>query len=517
MLTLISNGHPLGEIGLKTLVGYMEHHQIPVRAIYLNNCPHISEQLMEQLLDLTKGSHLVGFSMMSKDLKVFLPLVARIRQEQQIPVLWGGIHPTALPKESLEHCDFVCAGEGEEPLRQLYQALANKTQDFSRIPNIGFHDKGHILLNPVTYSACSLDDLPFPDYKFRNSYYLQGFSEGRQFLRIPSDPVEKGRFFQDKTFLFYSQRGCKLACAYCSNSLYHRLAKTTQVKWYRYASVARIKAELRSHLEQMPFIQRIGLNDDDLLERDIEQLEEIGAFLRNDLHLQFSINATPTHVTREKIGILARHGLTNVAMGVQSGSARVLRDVYKRPVTGDKVLAAARAISEFYSQGVTADYGFILDNPYETPDDWRDSLRVLMGLPKPRTITLYSLAFFPGTALSERATQDGFIASAGLHFDKKYHEDIKPTYAYFVFLMNARYDVSDKINHVLLSDFMVKSKAAFLIRFVLGQTTRIYKIKTRLSSWLKSAVPEAAQSFLIKGFNWLKHRRGPRDAASGDR
>jgi len=498
VLTLIGNSAPLNEISVKTLVGYMEYYNIPVRAIYLNCCERISPRLMNEILALTEDSLLVGFSLMSKDVSVLLPLIKRIRKEQGKRVVWGGIHPTALPEESLQHCDFVCIGEGEEPLRQLYQSIANHESDYSDIPNIGYHEEGNIRLNPVTYSPRSLDDLPFPDYKFADSYYLQGFRKGRRFERIPSDPVKKGQFFQPASFLFYSQRGCKLACTYCSNSLYHRLARTTCVKWYRYASAERIKKELKSHLEDMPFIQSVGLNDDDLLERDIEQLETIAAFLKNDLHLPFNINAIPSHVTSEKIAVLAKYGLRQVAMGVQSGSERILRDVYKRPVRNDQVLEAGRIIRQFYDAGVRADYGFILDNPFETDDDGRDSLRLLIRLPKPRTIVLYSLAFFPGTALSEQALQSGFIQSLASHFDKRYHDDIRSTYMYFLFLINARFNVPDKWNYLLLSDVMVKYRITFPLRFLLGQSTQIYKTPTKVKYWIKSALPESFQLLLVK-------------------
>lgn len=508
MLTLIGNGHPLSEIGVKTLAGYMEHQHIPARAIYLNNCTRISPSVMKELLSLTDGSRLVGFSVMSKDIPVFLPLVERIRQEQRIPVVWGGIHPTALPEKSLRSCDFICRGEGEEPLRQLYECLANGERQYAGIPNIGYHESGSARINPVTYAVKSLDDLPYPDYKFADSYYLQGFSEGRQLKRIPSSPREKGQFFRQPSFLFYSQRGCKLACTYCSNSLYHRLAKETGVKWYRYASVERIKRELRSHLQEMPFIKTVGLNDDDLLERDVDQLKAIAVFLKQEMKVVFNINATPTHVTREKIAVLADQGLRQVAMGVQSGSARTLREVYKRPVLPGQVLTAAKIIEEFYPMGVRADYGFILDNPYETADDWRDSLRLLSALPKPRTTMLYSLTFFPGTVLTERALAAGFIASVDEQFTKKYHDDIKATYPYFLFFINSEFNVPDRWNEFLLSDFMVKSRTAFLLRWVLGQSMNFYKAKAKINDYLKSSLPEGVQTRLIRALRCVKNFGG---------
>ncbi|MEW6250834.1 MAG: radical SAM protein, partial [Planctomycetota bacterium] len=36
-----------------------------------------------------------------------------------VPVVMGGIHPSALPEEALEHCDAVCRGDAESTLPQL--------------------------------------------------------------------------------------------------------------------------------------------------------------------------------------------------------------------------------------------------------------------------------------------------------------------------------------------------------------------------------------------------------------
>ena len=79
-------------------------------------------------------------------------------------------------------------------------------------------------------------------------------------------------------------------------------------------------------------------------------------------------------------------------------------------------------------KGFYPNYGFILDSPYDTDDDWRESLRLLISIPQPRTINLYSLTFFAGTKLTEKAITDGYVASLESQFNKKYQDDIKLSY-----------------------------------------------------------------------------------------
>lgn len=474
MITLLSNGHPLSEIGVKSLKGYLEHYNIPVRAIYLDQCGIPSDELTGQILDLTKDSLVVGFSLMSKDVVEFLPIIKAIREKQKIPVLAGGIHPTALPGESLDFADFVCVGEGEEPLRLLYNAISDKKNEFYDILNIGWHKDGEKIINQTTYFAESLDDLPFPDYEFKNCY----LRKSDKIMRIPEDPEEKKKILDWEALIFYSQRGCRFACTYCSNSLYHKLAGGCGKKWYRVASPKRVIDELRHYYNILPFIKGVTINDDDFLARDIKDLEEISNFLKNELHLRFTINAIPTYVTEKKIAVLTRNGLRKIGFGVQSGSERILKEIYHRGQTNEIVLQAAKIVNKYGDQtfnGLYANYGFILDNPYETDDDWRDSLRLLISLPRPRTINLYSLTFFAGTELAKKAQADGYVSSLLSDYNKKYQDDIKYTYPNTLFFLNHAH-LPLRLNNFLMSNFMVRSKIASPLRNIIKNRDLSLKI-----------------------------------------
>ena len=113
-------------------------------------------------------------------------------------------------------------------------------------------------------------------------------------------------------------------------------------------------------------------------------------------------------------------------------------------------------------------------------------------------ITLYSLAFFPGTILTNRALKDQVVRSVEGHFDKMYHDDIRSTYAYFLFLINAKFNVSNKLNRFLMSDAMVKSKAGIPIRFILSHSTQIYKTQAKIMHWFATALPESFQIGIVR-------------------
>ena len=216
----------------------------------------------------------------------------------------------------------------------------------------------------------------------------------------------------------------------------------------------------------MPFITHIAINDDNFLIRDIQEMEEIASFLKNELNRSFTVNATPPFVTEEKIAMLVNFGLKGISFGVQSGSERILKDIYKRFVKNEQVLTASKIISKFAGRGLSADYGFILDNPYENEDDWRDSLRLWISLSQPKTLSLYSLEFFPGTELTKRAISDGYLKSASSEFNKDYRRDIKYSYANSLFFLNML-AIPKWLNDLLMSDLMVKSRIGAPARFII--------------------------------------------------
>ena len=79
-------------------------------------------------IDLQKGLKevdLVGITVLTKTaLRAYQ--IADAYRQRGIPVVLGGIHPTALPEEAKEHADAVVIGEAEEIWSQLVEDVRNK-------------------------------------------------------------------------------------------------------------------------------------------------------------------------------------------------------------------------------------------------------------------------------------------------------------------------------------------------------------------------------------------------------
>ena len=78
-------------------------------------------------------------------------------------VALGGAHSSFLPREGLEHADYIICGEGEGALPELVEALSTGG-DPSGIQNLCLRRGETIIENPWRPLVADLDSLPIPDY-----------------------------------------------------------------------------------------------------------------------------------------------------------------------------------------------------------------------------------------------------------------------------------------------------------------------------------------------------------------
>ena len=108
---------------------------------------------------------------------------------------------------------------------------------------------------------------------------------------------------------------------------------------------------------------------------------------------------------------LKEAGLTGIWLGVQSGSERIRKEVLFRNYSNDTVLKAAHL---FMKHGLSVRYDFILNNPFESWADKIQTIELMMQLPTPYTANLFSLAYFPNTAITNMALEKEYITEADI-------------------------------------------------------------------------------------------------------
>ena len=364
-----------------------------------------SETAMDNLVKLTKGSDLVGISVMTNFFDNAIQITQKLKNNYDFPILWGGIHPTIRPQECLDYADMVCIGEGEETVVELADKIQNK-QYYHDVKGMAFNDKGKIIVNgsralPGSKNAViikSLDQIPFQDYDYRSHFVLKGDNIVKMDQKIMGQCAD--------VYMTFPTRGCPFGCTYCINNTI--LAMHPHQKPIRKRSVDNIIMELQEVKSRLPFIKIILFDDDAFFLMSVDEIKELSKRYKEEIGLPlWIIGATPTTLTKEKFSLLVDAGLVEIQIGIQS-AAEATKKLYKRQHSNHRVANAIKIVNEYRDQ-VKANYDIIVDNPWDTDEDLIETLMFLSKLPTPFNLNISHLTFYPNTDLYEKAKKEGLI------------------------------------------------------------------------------------------------------------
>jgi len=378
---------------------------------------------------------IVGLSLMSPFFFKAVELTRAIREAcgRDVLIVWGGVHPTIAPHDCLPHADYVCVGEADHALLRFANAWRNGaiTQEVAGF-NRGFDrgatdgavpagDREPLATGPSgsELSYCpvvdDLDALPNPDHFPSGAYVVH---------RGAVQPMDLTLFqrygrYRSSYLSVMTTRGCPNQCTYCCNHLLSRVCGRT----IRRRNAQHVLAEIRATIDHYRGrIHYIDLIDDCFTVHSAAWLREFTAGCR-EFGIPLVFRAIPQWVNEEKARLLARAPAGFALIGIQSGSERTNREVYGRPYSRAKILECARVLDR---HRIPAIYDVIVDNPYELPEDWRETATLLHELPNTSHIFLYSLTFYPNTLLYDRARADGFDVDSHLNKSQDHYDEDSP-------------------------------------------------------------------------------------------
>jgi len=281
---------------------------------------------------------------------------------------------------------------------------------------MAFKVNGTYVINGVLPPFAELDSLPYYDYGLDNQFLLDG-----ELLPLTMDRVKaltEQYPFYVPTLYFLTSRGCPHECSYCNNCRYVSMFGKNVMRFY---SVDRIIDEIKYTLTTLPFIEFITFGDDDFLARPQKQIEAFAARYKKEIGIPFGAAASPRTYRTEKMETLLDHGLTAFNLGIQSGSQRVLDEVYNRKISLEKTRDVIKEVAPYAdTRDLTIIVDFIIDNPYESRDDIIQTYNFLLDLPPRFKPNLFFLSFYPGTPIYERAIKDGFTKESDVEVFRSY-------------------------------------------------------------------------------------------------
>ncbi len=400
-ITLISTSTYPSDQGIRTISSCLKaaghQTQIIFATLSENYLRNFTKKELHQIAKICKNSQLIGISSYASTAHRASKIIKFLKKQFDIPIIYGGVHPTISPQNAIKQTNLICIGEGEQAIVELATAL-EKEKSIDKIKNLWIRENDKTIKNPVRNLIDSIDSLPFPDYNIENHYLL-----------------EKGKLrqFQEKDLagqvFFLTGRGCPYGCDYCSNSLFNELYKGKRKKILRWHSPEYIIKGILYLRKKFPTLSYFDIRDDTFSLRPLKDIKKFCQLYKKHIQMRFKCLADPKTITKEKISLLTNAGCTDIIIGIQ-GSENTNKTIYHRAQTDADVHKAAQILKHFPQLAVM--YDVITCNPYESSENILSLINLIQQLPRPFFLSVNNLVFFPGTKLYDRAKADNTIKTA---------------------------------------------------------------------------------------------------------
>ncbi|MFA5142284.1 MAG: radical SAM protein [Candidatus Woesearchaeota archaeon] len=310
-----------------------------------------SKDYWADLNSLLEGALCVGLSVMTAQVNSALEISKKIRENYpNLPIVWGGYHPSLYPMQTLEDplVDFITQGEGDWSFLELIDSLKNN-KSYDKIDGLGYKRKGQSFFNPQS-KYYEIDTLPAWDWSF---YDVSSFISGRTW----SDPKEV------KQLPIQTSRGCPYGCTFCINT-----TLSCYRKW-RARSIPQVISEIKNLISKYG-IEWISFRDEIFFMTKKRIIEFCDALMANNIKLNWAINARCDFFTNgviddDVLRKLKMAGCVNLCFGAESGSQKILNFLRKGIMPHQIVLSAKKS----HQFGLKPVYSFIAGLPGETKSD----------------------------------------------------------------------------------------------------------------------------------------------------
>jgi radical SAM superfamily enzyme YgiQ (UPF0313 family) len=307
-----------------------------------------------------------------------------VKQHLDVPVVWGGIHATLLPEQTLERpeIDYVVQGEGERTFEELVAEL-ECGRPARNVAGVWWKEQGR----PISGGRRPFIDFneePFLDYDLVDVHKY------------------KRTVFGVERLSFSTSRGCCFPCAFCYSTVVHRR------QWR--ALRAELAVERMKEFTQRYGVRGLFLTDANFfldLDRARAILEKV---VRDNLNLVFTSLYirfdTLRRLSDEDLALFERAGCKCLAIGVESGSQRI-RGLLHKPIDEGELLDANQRFKRF---SIMPLYFFMIGFPTETREELKATVNLFTKLltENPRAWkSVNTYVPFPGTELYDLAVAEG--------------------------------------------------------------------------------------------------------------
>lgn len=313
------------------------------------------------------------------------------KRELPIKTILVGLHPSALPKRTMEEekTDYVCEGEGFYTLAELIEVLkSGDEKGVEKIKGLWYRKDGEIVGNDRAPLIEHLDDeipyvswdlLPMDRYRAHNWHCFQEPGQERNPYAV-----------------IYTSLGCPFHCHFCCiNAIFGKPG-------IRYRSPEKVVQEIDLLVNNYG-VKNIKIIDEMFVLNEEHVLNICELLIARGYPLNIWAYARINTVNERILRKMKQAGFTWLAYGIESGNDRVLRSVTKG-ITVEKTKEVIKLTREI---GLNVIGNYILGLPEDDLSSMQETLDLAIEL-NCEFINLYCAVAYPGSKLYDQALKEGW-------------------------------------------------------------------------------------------------------------
>ena len=386
---------------LKPVVFYnprAESHILPLGLVHVGSMfgdrpVHVVDGRLEQaplarVIELTRDAACLGVSVLTGAPILDALEVTRAARAARpdLPVVWGGWHPSLMPEQCLASgvVDLCVMGQGERAFEEIVSRLDGGERVPTGVMGTAWRE-GELVVRGLPRVLEDVNRLPPTDFGLLD---MERYFEWRGVRRLD----------------YCSSQGCPFQCAFCADPMVYKQ------RWSG-LSPARVVGEIAEHARRYR-LDQVFFNDDNFF-TDLRRTEAIcRGLLEEDVRVHWFGTGRADLLRRlshEQLVLMRESGCYKVNVGAESGSPLLLRQIKKGTLV-EEVLETGEKLQR---AGIAARFSFIAGFPQEPAESLHETYRVVKALRRidPGFETpIYFYAPYPGTELAERMPAMGFTA-----------------------------------------------------------------------------------------------------------
>ncbi len=364
--------------------------------VQILDCRLYSDNWKDKLdILLSSGCDLVGLSVMTGNpISTSLRISKYIKENYDIPIVWGGPHPTILPEQTLEnkYIDYIIRDWGSKPLYQLISFLKNSSVALTDIHGLGYKKNSKFILNQPT---CQFE---IPDYR-DIPYHLVDIKSG-----------DYNRQYDNKLYFpIFTAVGCPYKCTFCMSPAVYKKVKGK--KWIPY-EVDSILDHIEYLLKRYDFSNLQILDDDSFV--DLNRMHDFFLkYIEKGFHKKLTLDFRGVRIDEldrmdnSYLELMEKANVGLLAIGVESGSDETLKRMGKE-ITVEQILRASRKLKKYLK--FKPHYNIFCGIPGETYEDLLKTKELMEILVHENPNCLLGFAAdwkpLPGSVMTETAVKD---------------------------------------------------------------------------------------------------------------